>query len=83
MQGVEVGKAVEAADPHVDPAQAPKLTGDNARVLDLLRQGPIGPSDCPFTLRLAARIHDLKRLGYVITSRRGPGHTAVYTLEIP
>ncbi len=42
----------------------------NRRVLKLLSYRPICPKDVGFTSRLAARINDLRRLGWLIESGR-------------
>lgn len=59
-------------DPHLPWVEVERLAGQNARVLELLRRGPLTSTraiEMGIT-RLAARVHDLRRHGLSITSRR-------------
>lgn len=62
-------------DPHLPWREVARITGQNARVLELLRQGPLSSSraiELGIT-RLAARVHDLNSHGFNITAhRQGP-----------
>ena len=73
---------IPTSDPSVHPTDVPRLTGQNATVLRLLRQGPVTihtVRDLGIT-RLAARIGDLKRAGHRVAVRR-VGVVAEYRLE--
>jgi len=76
-------QTVEATDPNVIDADAPRLGKQNAMVLHLLqsgvRLGPQTAADFNIT-RLSARIHDLRNAGYEINSiKRHPStKCAVY-----
>jgi len=69
-------------DPNVRAVDVPRLTGQNGQVLNMLRAGPVTCMDAiPLgILRLGARVHDLKALGYKITTT-WKGSVAEYRLE--
>ena len=49
----------------------PKGNGQNGIILQMLRKGPITPMDAlqqARCMRLASRIDDLKKMGYIITT---------------
>lgn len=74
---------IRPADPNLPLFEQDRITGQNARVLDLLRDGPLS-STAAIELgitRLAARVYDLRRAGYAIT-RRMRGAVAEYRLEV-
>jgi hypothetical protein len=69
-------------DPHLPWKEVARITGQNARVLELLREGPLTSTraiELGIT-RLAARVHDLKSHGFRITAHRN-GPIAEYHLE--
>lgn len=73
---------IAPTDPNLPWDEHERITGQNARVLELLRAGPLSSTqaiDMEIT-RLAARIYDLRRAGYRIKSRRR-GVVAEYRLE--
>jgi len=65
----------------------PKAGTQNRQVLTMLSYGPVCPKDVGFTSRLAARIYDLKALGWPITKNnvcrrhRHVSRVAEYRLE--
>lgn len=69
-------------DPHVRPADRPRLSGQNAAILNELRKGPKTNSALSvLSLKYTSRISDLRAAGYTITCERRPGGLTVYTLE--
>jgi len=64
--------SVPPADPNVHVADLPRLTGQNALVLDLLRAGdrltPREAYEQHAITRLAARVYDLRRAGFDVKS---------------
>lgn len=55
-------------DPNVRPADVPRLTGQNAAVLDRLKRGPATAAElAALSLKYTSRISDLRAAGYKIT----------------
>jgi hypothetical protein len=80
---VEAQRAIRVRDRNVDPAQKPRLVGQNAWLVDRLRRGPITPMQAMAennVMRLAARIGDLKAAGYEIQCTRAANGVATYEL---
>lgn len=75
---------IAPVDPSVRPVDKPRLTGQNAQVLNRLRQGPLNAMQAHDMgiMRLAARILDVKRAGYQIESK-WVGSIAEYRLVNP
>jgi hypothetical protein len=73
---------VRPIDPNLPKSDLPRLTGQNAIVLDLLKRGPITIHDVlPLGItRLSARIQDIEAAGYKIESVR-VGTVAQYSLK--
>jgi hypothetical protein len=71
--------APSPADPHIHAADIPRVTGQNAAILERLRQGPASSFEL-YTLarRYSARIHDLRRAGYRIAGERVAGGEGEY-----
>ena len=75
---------VPPVDPNAREQDRPALTGQNAEILALLRQGPVTITEAMAIgcTRLAARIHDLRAAGCVIDDAWMPGsRVKVYTLR--
>jgi hypothetical protein len=79
---VEAQRAIRARDRNVDPAQKPRLTGQNAAVLERLKRGPLSTVDAIHMgiLRCGARVYDLKAAGYEIQCTRAANGVATYEL---
>lgn len=74
---------VPPADPNVAAQDRPRLTGQNARVLERLRQGPLTVTEAWESLgirRLGARIYDLHQAGYRTLTTRLDNNDTLYTL---
>ena len=71
----------EPTDPHVEPRDASRLRGQNARVLARLRRGPASNAElAAISLKYTSRISDLRKAGFRILCKRGDGLN-VYVLE--
>jgi len=62
-------------DPNVRPKDTPALTGQNAAILAMLKQGWVTPSDAMRIgcRRLAARVLDIRAAGYQVQDEYIPG----------
>lgn|GEM_PF-2515258 len=66
-----------ATDPNVRPADAKRLSGQNAAVLARLRAGPATNAELAgIALKYTSRVSDLRQHGYRIVEDRG-----TYTLK--
>jgi hypothetical protein len=76
-------RIVMPVDPNVRPEDKPRLSKNAAAVLNRLEDGPATNSELMEIggLRFGARIHDLKRHGYTISSQQSNGGIWVYSLE--
>jgi hypothetical protein len=64
--------------------EEPHRATQNAALLNALRSGPVSALDALRHLgiyRCGARVWDLRKMGYNITTTRRHGHVAVYKLE--
>ena len=69
-------------DPNVDVQDEGRLTGQNALVLDALRDGPKTNKQLAFfSLKYTSRISDLRASGYKIHCERLDGGLRLYRLE--
>jgi hypothetical protein len=69
-------------DPHVAPQDERRLSGQNATILHLLRQGSCTNVELSrVSLKYTSRISDLRAAGHRIVCRRGDGGCNVYELE--
>jgi hypothetical protein len=69
-------------DPHVQRGDERRLSGQNATILHLLRQGSCTNVELArVSLKYTSRISDLRAAGHRIVCRRGDGGCNVYTLE--
>lgn len=69
-------------DPHVSADDRPRLTGQNAAILERLRRGPATNRDlAEISLKYTSRVSDLRAAGYRIACERRPGGLSIYTLE--
>ena len=75
--------ALRPTDPHVPAADRPRLTGQNAKLLEMLRQGPVTNVQMMHQgmAKYTSRISDLPKAGYKITAQHAGGGLYVYTLE--
>jgi hypothetical protein len=73
---------IQPVDPHVEPADKPRLTRQCYSVLERLRRGPVSNVQLLLiAIRYSARIHDLRSAGYKIeTEKRGDGGIVFYSL---
>jgi hypothetical protein len=70
------------ADPHVQPQDERRLTGQNATILALLRMGSCTNIELSrVSLKYTGRISDLRAAGYRIVCHRGDGGVNTYTLQ--
>lgn len=77
-----IKRGIGPRDPNVQAADVPRLTGQNALILERLRQGPATCRDLnAIALKYTSRISDLRAEGYRIVCCRGPGGINSYTLE--
>ena len=84
-QPIEYWRAIQPVDPNVQPPDVPRLTGQNATVLEWLQSGERVTPRTAFergVTRLAARIHDLKSAGYRVRSDIDSSRCAVYWMEV-
>lgn len=70
-------------DPHVSPDDVPRLSGQCAELLEMLRAGPVtnGEMVARGMMKYTSRISDLRKHGHRITCERRPGGVSVYWLE--
>jgi hypothetical protein len=69
-------------DPNVEPADEPRLVGQNAEILSRLRRGPMTNDElAEFSLKYTSRISDLRNAGHTIKAARQSGGTWLYTLQ--
>jgi len=70
-------------DPNVTPADRPRLTGQNARLLAMLQQGPTTNREMMLAglLKYTSRISDLRAAGYCIVCEKLGGGLSLYRLE--
>lgn len=76
-------ESIRPADPNVDPCDRPRLTGQNALVLERLRKGPLTVTEAWDQMgirRLGARIYDLHKAGYLTLTTRLDNNDTLYTL---
>jgi hypothetical protein len=78
-----VAYELHPCDRHVAPADKPRLSGQNAAILDRLKRGPATAYQLSaYSLKYTSRISDLRSHGYVIHCvRTTDGGGTVYTLE--
>jgi hypothetical protein len=69
-------------DPNASPGDRPRLTGQNATILALLRMGSCTNVELNrISLKYTSRISDLRAAGYRIKCHRGDGGVNTYTLQ--
>jgi hypothetical protein len=69
-------------DPHAEPQDRPRLTGQNATILHLLRMGPCTNVELNrVSMKHTSRISDLRAAGYKVICHRGKGGLNVYELK--
>lgn len=76
-------RAIPVVDKRVEPEDKPRLRGNSAAILSLLKSGPATNIQLMKVggVRYGARIHDIKKAGYKIQSRRLDEGIWVYELE--
>ena len=68
-------------DPNVDSRDVKRLSGQNAAILERLRQGPATNAElAAMSLKYTSRVSDLRDHGYVIVCGRGTGGLNTYRL---
>lgn len=73
---------IAPTDPHVQPEDRKRLTGQNAAILAALQAGPRTNVElAAIALKYTSRCDDIRKAGYKITAKRLSGGTFVYTLE--
>ena len=84
------GGAVKTFAPHIAdknnvlPDEVPRLANEQRLVLERLQRGPVTNVELvSLSLRYGARIHELRQLGYQITTKRTSVRKGItiYTLE--
>ena len=75
--------ALPPRDPNVAPTDRPRLTGQNARLLAMLQQGPTTNREMMLAglLKYTSRISDLRAAGYCIVCEKLGGGLSLYRLE--
>ena len=74
--------ALPPTDPHVVPADARRLTGQNAAILRRLRQGMASSLQLAgISLKYTSRISDLRKHGFKIVCERTHSGQNLYKLE--
>lgn len=69
-------------DPHVAASDIPRLSAQSAAILDRLKQGPATNFELSrIALRYSARIHDLKKAGFKVSSKQVAGAEWIFELE--
>ena len=69
-------------DPHVQQQDRPRLTGQNAEILFMLRQRPHTNDELAAVARkYTSRISDLRAAGYTIRCDKLHGGLTIYVLE--
>ena len=69
-------------DPHVQPQDERRLSGQNAVILDLLRQGSCTNVELArVSLKYTSRISDLRAAGHTVVCERHKGGVTIYRLE--
>jgi len=69
----ELGQTVsiEPRDPNVEPEDKPRLTGQNAKILERLRQGPATNVElAQLALKYSSRVSDLRKAGFSVSCER-------------
>ena len=76
-------RSIPVVDKRVEPADKPRLRGNSQAILTLLQRGPATNIQLMQVggVRYGARIHDIKKAGYKIQSRRLEEGIWVYELE--
>ena len=70
------------SDPSVLESDEHRLTGQNARILEMLQEGAVTTAElAAVALKYSGRISDLRKAGYRITCHRIAGGNNVYRLE--
>jgi hypothetical protein len=73
---------VPVRDPNVMEGDEPRLSGQNAAILERLKQGPATNVELAgISLKYTSRISDLRAAGYRVTCRRGNDGVNTYALD--
>jgi hypothetical protein len=76
-------RQVRPADPSADTQDRPRITGQNAMILQRLQLGAATNAElCGLSLKYTSRISDLRAAGYRIRAERVDGGLFLYTLEL-
>lgn len=75
-------RKLSPTDPHVAAADAPRLSGQNAAILERLRRGPATNDELiRISRKYTSRTSDLRKHGFKITCERLDGGLTPYRLE--
>lgn len=78
----DVAHPLHPRDPSVAAADAPRLTGQNAAILERLKSGPeTNLTLARISLKYTSRLSDLRKHGHRIRCDRLGGGVCLYTLE--
>jgi hypothetical protein len=73
---------IPVRDRNVSDDDKPRLTGQNAAILERLKYGPATNAQlASLSLKYTARVSDLRAAGYTVTCERQPGGVCIYRLE--
>jgi hypothetical protein len=73
---------IPVRDPNAGDDDKPRLSGQNLRILERLRHGPVTNDELSrFARKYTSRISDLRAAGYTITCERAEGGLTWYRLE--
>ena len=71
-----------ATDPNALESDRPRLAGQNAAILERLREGPATNEELArLSLKYTSRLSDLRKAGYEIECKRGKGGLNTYELK--
>jgi hypothetical protein len=77
-----IAPSLAPRDPHAHPADRPRLTGQNAEILSILRRGPASNRMlASVSLKYTSRVSDLRAAGFKVRCERCADGLTVYSLE--
>lgn len=77
----DVLDAPPATDPNVRSGDKKRLSGQNRKILDLLRRGPAtGRELAAISMKYTSRVSDLRKAGCEIECQQRAGGNSLYTL---
>lgn len=70
-----------ATDPNVQSSDKKRLSGQNRKILELLKRGPAtGRELAAISMKYTSRVSDLRKAGCEIECKQRPGGNSLYTL---